>query len=352
MSDRVPRIRLFSSDRHVTALAEAIRHNEFMQGAALEEFADRLKSLSNKRYCLLTANGFSSLFLAIQARGWRELRIAVPAASTCFAMTNAIRSSGNIPVYVDNDAETAGMCLDSVTQLYKRGDLQAAILPTHFGLMQSLQPLQDCGIPFIEDDAQSAMSVARYGTSADVAILSFYPTKNLNGVDGGAILTNDPDIYERARDLVYYGEQAKDDDNGRFNFRMSNLHAAFANVSLDSLDENIGSLEDVTSAYDAVLSQYPKVGRLGSRHAVPACLSKYVLCFPHREAADGFRIAMEKRSIGVSTELCMLPADAGPDFERAKHLAKTTVSIPFRETLTDDETEEVVNAMGTVLAGV
>jgi len=345
----VPRIRLETSVQHVDALVQAVSQQGFMHGTALAEFAERLKIQSKKKYCLLTSNGFSGLFLAIKASGWSGLRVAVPAASTCFAITNAIRCSGNIPVFVDNDLQTAGLCLKQLLKKFELGEVQAAILPTHFGLMQSLTELQARGIPFIEDDAQATMSLLNYGTLADVAVLSFYPTKALNGIDGGAILTDQVGIYEKAKDLVYYGEQTRDDEVGRFNFRMSNLNAAFATVSLNVLLESIDQIDRAVAAYDSVLLRYPEIKRLGAEHRLSSCLSKYVIRFPCADDAARFNDMMTRRAIGVSTELCLLPSDGCEEFVNARLLARTTVSIPLRIGLTEIETEEVARVLDQVL---
>ena len=78
-------------------------------------------------------------------------------------------------------------------------------------------------------------------TSADVVTLSFYPTKWVNGIDGGAILLDDDELACLIRKRASYVDQIEYEHRGRYNAQMSNLHAAIALSSLQ-LSEKISSV--------------------------------------------------------------------------------------------------------------
>jgi len=349
MNEGVPRIRLETNEAHLAAIVDAARHGGFMQGQDLRLFSDELKRGTKRSNCLLTSNGFSALFLMILAKGWQRMPIAIPAAGTCFAVVNAIRSSGNIPVFVDNDPDTAGMNIVKLLEMFDQGHVKAAILPTHFGLFQSVDALVERDVPFFEDNAQSAMSVWRYGANARDFVLSFYPTKNLNGIDGGAIVTDDPNLYAAAADRVYYDQQTEDEAVERYNFRMSNINAAFARVSLGMLGEQATWLSKVMQAYDALFAQHEHVFRLGKQCDLPCQPSKYVLRFNSAEMARKFASGLGTEGIGVSEELSMLCFDKEAQFEGAAALVGPTLSIPFRESLKENEVGRVLDACSRVL---
>ena len=149
-------------------------------------------------------------------------------------------NAGATPVFCDVDGDT--FC---VTAAGVRPHLSArtkAIVPVHlFGNVAPVGELRELGVPVLEDAAQAAgatLDSRRAGALGHAATFSFFPSKNLPCLgDGGAIVTSDDELAERARTLRFHGSKDKRDhvDVG-YNSRLDELQAAALRVLLPELD--------------------------------------------------------------------------------------------------------------------
>ena len=80
-------------------------------------------------------------------------------------------------------------------------------------------------------------------------VLSFYPTKQFNCIEGGAILHNSLEYNQRIEDLRYYDNQIGVDGRARYNLRMANLHAAFGCLQLEQLIDERNNLLKIRDRY-------------------------------------------------------------------------------------------------------
>ena len=231
MSKRVERIRLHQHKVHEEALIAAVRGGHLATGPHIEKLEQELQARFAKKHAILTVNGFSALCSALLAlKNDRHcLSVATTAAGTCFAMVNAIKAAGYSPEFFDLDMNSAGIKDDAFS------DKSSLILaPDHFGrISPGLRGQKASDLLVIEDAAQSFFSREKIRTSADVVTFSFYPTKWVNGIDGGAILLDDDDLAGLIRRQVSYADQVSYESEVRHNFSMSNLHAAMVLASLE-----------------------------------------------------------------------------------------------------------------------
>ncbi len=207
-------------------------------GPELEEFERRLGDWLRLPPMVTTSNGFSSLHLGLLALGLKAGdEVIVPCISSCSAIRDAIAAAGGVPVFADVsplvpnlDPASVERCLTART---------AAILcPHHLGCVAELDELLSFGIPLLEDCAQAPGAIYRdqpVGTFGKVGAFSFYPTKVMAAVDGGAVCSSDPSLLAVARDKRYYG--GIQDDHYRLNYKLSNLNAAVGLVQLARLPE-------------------------------------------------------------------------------------------------------------------
>jgi len=180
-------------------------------------------------------NGLDALEIALRAL---DLAPGAPVLTTplsAFATTLAIQRAGGVPWFVDVD-DGGLIDLDAAEEAFRAHAELRAFVPVHlYGHALDARRLAELrarfGLLLVEDCAQSIGARSRgvpTGRAGAAAATSFYPTKNLGCLgDGGALLTDSPELARRARALRDYGQTAKYEHAERgLNSRLDELQAA------------------------------------------------------------------------------------------------------------------------------
>jgi dTDP-4-amino-4,6-dideoxygalactose transaminase len=183
--------------------------------------------------------------------------VVVP-SFTFYATAEAVANVGARPVFCDIDPET--FCVTAETVERAITPRTRAIIPVHLfgtpapvGDLQALVATQQIAI--LEDAAQAAgakLGGARVGALGDAATFSFFPSKNLFCLgDGGAIVTGDEEVAERARLLRLHGSRDKQSysDVG-YNSRLDAVQAAVVRALLPCLDDWNEQRRTLAAAYE------------------------------------------------------------------------------------------------------
>jgi dTDP-4-amino-4,6-dideoxygalactose transaminase len=151
-----------------------------------------------------------------------------------------------------------------------------AIIAVHlFGLPADIDEILALSLPVIEDCAQSLganLGGRMLGTLGAIAICSFYATKLITTGEGGMLLSRDPGLLARARDLRDYDK--KENFTTRFNYKMTDLQAALGRSQLEKLERFLGQREALARVYSEQLATFPctlplaQAGRIYYRYVV------------------------------------------------------------------------------------
>jgi dTDP-4-amino-4,6-dideoxygalactose transaminase len=187
------------------ALLDVVRSGHWYRGTGknVAKFEQAYAQLTGAKHCIGTSSGTGALLTSLAAVGVGAGDEVILPPYTFVATVNVILSHHALPVFVDSDIETAQIDPGKIEA--KISDRTAAIMPVHLGgaaadLDRILPIGQKRKIPVIEDACQSHLGEWRgrkVGTYGAAGCYSFQATKNLNCGEGGAILTNDDDVYER-----------------------------------------------------------------------------------------------------------------------------------------------------------
>jgi dTDP-4-amino-4,6-dideoxygalactose transaminase len=196
--------------------AGLIDSGRFINGPAVAEFEAAFASYCGSRCAVALSSGLDALRLGLLAAGVQAGDEVIVPALTFVATLEAVTQVGARPVIVDvreDDATIDPLAVEDVI-----GERTSAVIPVHlYGQLADMRRLDDVtrarGVQLVEDACQahgaSADSV-RPGELGRVAAFSFYPGKNLGAFgDGGAIITDDEALAERASALREHGQRAK-----------------------------------------------------------------------------------------------------------------------------------------------
>lgn len=253
--DLVPQY-LAYKDEIDQAINKVLNSGRYILAQEVALFEKEFAEYSDTKFAVTVANATDALTLALMAIGIKPGDEVITTPFTAIPTVSAIIDAGATPVFVDIEPDTYLMDLDKVQEkLTKR---TRAIMPVHiFGNVVDVKKLKELLPPdvvIIEDASQSHGSTIdgiKSGSMGDMGVFSFYPTKNLGAYgDGGAIVTNNPDLYEKIKLMRMYGmvDYHNIVING-INSRLDELQAAILRVKLRYLDEMNANRNRIADRY-------------------------------------------------------------------------------------------------------
>ncbi|MGB3368374.1 MAG: DegT/DnrJ/EryC1/StrS family aminotransferase, partial [Acidaminobacteraceae bacterium] len=198
------------------AIEKVYDSNWFIMGEELTEFEKEYAKYCGTKYCIGVGNGLDALTLILRAYDIGVGDEVIIPSNTYIATALAVSNVGAKPVFVEADSLTYNINIDLIKS--KITSNTKAIMPVHlYGQVCEMDRInaiaKEFDLKVFEDNAQA--HGARYkgrvtGSLSDAAATSFYPGKNLGALgDGGAITTNDKNIYEKLISLRNYGSKIK-----------------------------------------------------------------------------------------------------------------------------------------------
>lgn len=330
------------------AVTEVLNSGYLSQGEKVERFEKELASFLGVKGAVLVNSGTSAIHLGLLAMGIGEGDDVILPSFVCSAPLNAVYAAGATPRVCDIELESFNISFENV-EMAKTDETKAVIVPHMFGNVADLEKIERLGIPIIEDCAHSIG--ARYGkrmvgSIGKFSIVSFYTNKMIGCGEGGAILSDDEDLFNAARDLRDYDE--KESYKIRYNYKMTDLQAAIGLVQLARLRSCIIRYrKEVSSSYDKFFSELDIVLPKGEFDHV---YYRYVV----RTSKDLDKVIAELAKMGVS---CARPVykplhrylEMRSGFGNTDEAYSTALSIPIYPSLEKEEQKRVIKAVITVL---
>lgn len=342
------------------AVARVIGSANFILGPEVTAFEQRFAEYCRTAHCRAVNSGTSALHLALLAAGIGPGDEVITVSMTFVATTAAILYSGAKPVFVDVDPVTwtmnPSLIEAAITPRTK------AIMPVHLhGLMADMDPIMSIarrhGLVVIEDAAQAhgaEYKGRRAGSVGDLGCFSFYPGKNLGAFgEGGAVVTDRPDLARRVSLLRDWGQEAKYKHVvAGYNYRMDGIQGAVLNVKMNHIESWTEARRSLAERYDQLLSDLKLAGPRPpwySRHVYHV----YAVRLSRRdEALRSLRDASIDAGIHypVPVHLQKAYAELGyrpGDLPITEMLASEFLSLPIYPELSPEQVAEVVSTLKT-----
>jgi dTDP-3-amino-3,4,6-trideoxy-alpha-D-glucose transaminase len=335
------------------AVARVLDSERFILGPEVLGFEQELATYLGCAHAVGVANGTDAITIALRALGVGPGDEVIVPSFTFYASAEAIPATGATPVFCDIDPET--YCVTAETVRAALTPRTKAVIAVHlFGNVAPVAEIEALGVPVLEDAAQAAGSRSaggRPGALGTAATFSFFPSKNLGGFgDGGAIVTSDSEVAERARVLRFHGSRDKVSyEEIGYNSRLDELQAAILRVQLPHLD-------GWADGRRAAGAHYARAG-LGELVTLPkptpgAEPAWHLYVIGH---SDSERLEASLTAAGIGhkpyyrTPIHRQPAmrawSSGVELAATEHAARTHLAIPMSPVLTQEQAEQVTEAL-------
>ena len=331
-------------------------------GKFVDQFEHDLARYTGANFAVATVNGTAALHIALKLAGVvQDDEVLIPAL-TFVATANAVTYCNAIPHFIDSEENTLGIdvaklrkylldhtkivdgqCVNALT-----GGIIRAVVPMHtFGHPVDMDGLIDLASDFklvvVEDAAESLGSSYKgqhTGTLGKLGVLSFNGNKTITTGGGGAILTNDFELAQRARHLtttakLSHAWEYRHDEVG-YNYRMPNINAALGCAQLEQLPQLLESKRDLFFRYQGAFNKVDGVQLVSEPNG---CSSNYwlqtiILNADNSRYRDAILEATNKAGLMtrpawvLMNELTQFSALPSMDLSGALSLSKRVINIP------------------------
>lgn len=334
-----------------------LRSGWYVLGKEVSSFEKEFASYIGTKYCVGLASGLDALWIAFRLLNIGPGDEVLVQGNTYIASVMGITINGAAPIFIEPD-EHYGMDPEKIEQAIT--DKTKAILVTHlYGMASRMNEIVSIckkhNLRLVEDCAQShgaCFNGKMTGSFGDIGCFSFYPSKNLGAFgDGGAITTNDPDLDLACRTFRNYGSQKRYyNEVVGTNSRLDELQAGLLRVRLSHLDELTKEKVKIAEKYNKCLNN-PKIKLPSIAKGATCVWHQYVICCDERDRLIKY---LDDKGIGTIIHYPIPPhlqecykflGYKEGDFPITEELAKTVLSIPMYNGMTDEEQEYVIDAL-------
>ncbi len=383
----IPYARQDVDEADIEAVVAVLRSEWLTQGPAIDRFERAVGDYCGARYGVAVSSATAGLHLGCLALGLGPGDWLWTSANTFVASANCGLYCGAQVDFVDIDPRTYNLSVEHLAARLARAEkenrLPRIVVPVHFAgqscPMAEIAALgKRYGFKILEDAShaiggryqEKAVGDCRY---SDLAVFSFHPVKIITTGEGGMIMTNREDLYERLRRLRTHGitrdsKLMEHPDDGPwyyeqlelgYNYRITDIQAALGVSQMTRLDEFVARRHHLASRYDEALAGLP-VRVPEQQRDVYSAFHLYVIRLRRDGARSRHRAVFEGlRAAGIGVNLHYIPAHLQPfyrrlgfepgDFPEAEKYYGEAITLPLYPNLDEARQDQVVAVLKKLL---
>ena len=228
------------------------------EGPFVKIFEKKLASYFNRKFAIAVSNGTIALDLAIEALNLKKGDEIILPSFTIISCIGSILRNGLVPVFIDQEKDTWNMDVSNIHKFVSKKT--RAIMIVHiYGLPVNVNPILEIAEKYnlrVLEDSAEVIGQTYYnkkcGSFGDLSTLSFYPNKHITTGEGGMVLTDDENLYNKVkslRNLCFIETRRFYHEELGYNARMSNLQAAVGVAQLENINYNLKRKREIGLKY-------------------------------------------------------------------------------------------------------
>jgi dTDP-4-amino-4,6-dideoxygalactose transaminase len=367
-------------EAEIEEVVASMRSGWLGTGPKVARFEKDFRAYAQAQYAVAVSSCTAALQLSMRVAGLKSGDEVITTPLTFCATVNAIIHAGATPVLADVDEKT--MNIDPNQIEAKLTPKTRAIVPVHFaGRACEMDAILDIAarhdLKVIEDCAHAIETEwhgKRAGTMGDFGCFSFYVTKNVTTAEGGMVIARNETDASRVKVLALHGMShdawKRYGDEGYkhyfvvdagFKFNMTDLQASIGIHQLRRVEQNWRRREEIWRRYDAAFADLPISTPAKPQAECRHAHHLYTVLIDEARTQigrDEFLNAMTRHNIGVGVHYLSIPEHPyyqqtfgwkPKQFPRAMRIGRSTVSLPLSAKLSDEDVDDVVRAVRTIL---
>lgn len=366
----------YIDDADIQAVVDVLKSDYLTCGPKITELEEKLCQITGAKYAVVCSNGTAALHMACMAAGVEPGDEVITTPITFAASANCALYCGAKPVFADINDKTYNIDPENVKALTT--DKTKAVVAVDFtGQSVELDALmahcKENNIVLIEDGAHvigTKYNGQPNGSIADMTTFSFHPVKTVTGGEGGAVMTNNEEYYQKlllarshgiTRDTALMEEEPHggwyyEQVSLGYNYRMTDIQAGLLISQLDKLPMFSQRRKEIVAKYDEAFLQMPEIQVQEeipesdtTRHLYILRIKPEMLTINRREFFDA--LAAEN----IMCNVHYIPTYYFPHYQRlgyekgicpkAEKLYDEMMSLPLYYGMTDQDVEDVIAAV-------
>lgn len=376
----------------IQAVVDVLRSDYLTCGPAIAMLENKLCQITGAKHAVAIANGTAALHAACYAAGIETGDEVITTPLTFAASANCALYMDAKPVFADVNPETYNIDPDSI-EAHITERTRAVVAVDFTGQAVELDRIRDIcqkhNLILIEDGAHSLGTLYKgqaVGSIADMTTFSFHPVKTVTGGEGGAIMTNDDELYKRlllfrshgitreqslmdTSDDYMLDAEARDDSLGSWyyqqvdlglNYRMTDIQAALITSQLDKLESFKHRRAEIVKKYNEAFRDFE--GIIVQKEIEESDTARHLYIIQ----LDLDKISVDRRQIfdalkaeNVCCNVHYIPIYLFPYYQKlgykrglcpvAEKIYKGIISIPLYPAMTDSDVDSVIEAVKKVV---
>lgn len=321
------------TEKEIAYVTDAVTNGWYEHANSyIDRFENAFKTYLNRKYALSLPSCTSALHLSLLAMGIGPGDEVIIPDVTWIASAAPITYVGATPIFADLDPKTWCLSAETVKPLIT-SRTKAIIAVNLYGHMPEYDDLLSLGIPVIEDAAESIGSKYKNklsGVFGLTSCFSFHGSKTLTTGEGGMLLTDDDNIYNRCMILRDHGRIPGDtlfqNMEVGHKYKMSNLQAALGLAQLERIDELVAKKREIFNLYKEALKSSELIQINPSHPDVQNSYWMTTALFDHSVKRTKFEIISKLKESGISTRPFFDPLSSLKAYAGSKDQARASVN--------------------------
>jgi len=356
-------------DFDIQAVVEALKSDKITTGERVEQFEKKVASYCGAKYAVAVSSGTAALHCAYYAAGISKGDEVITTPITFFATVSAIVMCGGTPVLADVRSDTINIDSYEIARRIRRKT--KAIVPVDFAshpvsLDMIMDVARENNLVVIEDACHALGAEYRgrkIGSISDMTVFSFHPVKAICTGEGGVILTDNEEYYEKMLKFrnhnIEYGTKPWQYgiwDVG-YNYRLSDIHCALGISQMDKLDSFIARRREIAKTYNEAFADVEEIITPIELDYVKSAYHLYVIQLRSMDR-EKFMESLASQNIGA--QIHYIPIHYHPymrmnsgykigDLPNSERYYSRCVSLPIFPKMTDGDVEYVIDTVKKII---
>lgn len=361
----------------IQAVVDVLRSDYLTTGPKIAEFEKMVADYVGAKYAVAISNGTSALHAACFAAGIQPGDEVITTPLTFAASSNCVLYCGGTPVFADVDLKTYNIDPEDIRR--KITDKTKAIIAVHLAGqpcdMDEIHKIaKEHDLLVIEDGAHALGSVykgKKVGTLSDMTTFSFHPVKPITTGEGGMIVTDNEEFYQKMMLFRSHGitrdENLMTRNDGPwfyqqldlgYNYRITDIQCALGCSQMKKLDRFLALRKEIVARYNEAFADCENIV---TPYQLPETESGWHLYIVQVKNCDRRKVFEALREHGIAVNVHYIPVYLHPYYQEhgykdvhcrnAEEVYSHIISLPLYPTLTEEQQQYVIETLKYVING-